>query len=177
MYKYKIKRIIDIFLSIIIFFVILIPLIVILIGVKFETKKTVFFRQKRLGENNRPFIILKIRTIYDKKSSYGNFLRKYSIDELPQIFNIIKGEMSLVGPRPEQPHLANFYKKNIENYEMRKSVLPGITGLAQVKGFRGNTSITERIKLDIIYIDKMSFIFDIKIIFLTIFGGFIDKNV
>ena len=106
----------------------------------------------------------------------GKFLRRTSIDELPQLFNILIGDMSLVGPRPERPQYVEKFKEEIPRYMVKHQVRPGLTGWAQINGYRGDTSIRKRIEYDIYYIENWSLEFDIKIMFLTIFKGFINEN-
>ena len=106
----------------------------------------------------------------------GKFIRRTSIDELPQFFNVLKGDMSLVGPRPERPFFVEKFKEEIPKYMIKHQVRPGITGWAQVNGFRGDTSIKLRIEHDIYYIENWTLGLDIKILFLTIFKGFINEN-
>jgi lipopolysaccharide/colanic/teichoic acid biosynthesis glycosyltransferase len=106
----------------------------------------------------------------------GRFIRKTSIDELPQLINVLKGDMSLVGPRPERPRFVEKFKEEIPRYMIKHQVRPGITGWAQVNGYRGDTSIRKRIEHDVHYIENWTLGFDIKILFLTIFKGFINKN-
>ncbi len=153
------------------------------IGVKLSSPGPVLFRQERVGRNNRVFTIYKFRSmrVNDEQSSgwttdhdprktrFGNFIRKYSIDELPQLFNVLKGDMSLVGPRPEMVHYVEQFRKSIPLYMLKHSVRPGITGLAQIDGLRGDTSIDRRIEEDIHYIEHWTWLYDIKIILLTPF--------
>ena len=106
----------------------------------------------------------------------GKIIRKTSIDELPQLFNILKGDMSLVGPRPERPFFVEKFREEIPRYMIKHQVRPGMTGWAQINGYRGNTSIRKRIEYDLYYIENWTLGFDIKILFLTIFKGFINKN-
>ena len=106
----------------------------------------------------------------------GRFLRRTSIDELPQLFNILKGDMSVVGPRPERPQFVEQFKEEIPRYMVKHQVRPGLSGWAQINGYRGDTSIKRRIEYDIFYIENWTMSFDIKIMFLTIFKGFINKN-
>ena len=112
-----------------------------------------------------------------RKTKFGSFIRKTSIDELPQFFNVLKGDMSLVGPRPEIPHFVEQFKETIPLYMLKHLVRPGITGWAQVHGYRWDTSIEGRIQHDIWYIEHWSLGLDIRIIFLTIFGGLINNEV
>ena len=109
-------------------------------------------------------------------TAVGRFIRKTSIDELPQFFNIIKGDMSLVGPRPERPHFVEKFREEIPRYMVKHQVRPGLTGWAQVNGYRGDTSITKRVEYDLYYIENWSLGLDFKIIFLTFFKGFVNKN-
>jgi lipopolysaccharide/colanic/teichoic acid biosynthesis glycosyltransferase len=106
----------------------------------------------------------------------GKVIRKTSIDELPQLFNVLKGDMSMIGPRPERPQYVEKFREEIPRYMVKHQVRPGMTGWAQVKGYRGNTSIRKRIEYDIYYIEHWSIAFDIKILILTVFKGFINRN-
>ena len=106
----------------------------------------------------------------------GGIIRKTSIDELPQVFNVLKGDMSLVGPRPERPFFVEKFQEEIPRYNVKHQVRPGITGWAQVNGFRGDTSIRKRIDCDLYYIENWTLGLDFKILFLTFFKGFINKN-
>ena len=106
----------------------------------------------------------------------GKVIRKTSIDELPQLFNVLRGDMSMIGPRPERPQYVEKFREEIPRYMVKHQVRPGMTGWAQVNGYRGNTSIRKRIELDIYYIENWSVAFDIKILVLTVFKGFINRN-
>ena len=153
------------------------------IGVKLSSPGPILFKQERVGLNKEPFYMYKFRSmrVNDKqntgwstntdprKTKFGSFIRKFSIDELPQFFNVLKGDMSLVGPRPELPFFVNQFKESIPLYMVKHQVRPGITGWAQVNGFRGDTSIKARIEHDIYYIENWTFLFDIKILFMTVF--------
>ena len=112
----------------------------------------------------------------DRRTKFGAFIRKCSIDELPQLFNVLRGDMSLVGPRPERPFFVDKFKEEIPLYMIKHLVRPGITGWAQVNGWRGDTSIEERIKCDIHYIENWTFLFDIKILFMTVFKGVVNHS-
>lgn len=112
----------------------------------------------------------------DRKTAFGALIRKLSIDELPQFFNVLKGDMSLVGPRPEIPHFVEQFKTEIPLYMVKHQVRPGITGWAQVNGLRGDTSIEDRIQHDIYYIENWSILFDIRILFLTLWKGIVNKE-
>ena len=111
-----------------------------------------------------------------RKTKFGSFMRKFSIDELPQMFNVLAGQMSLIGPRPELPFHVNHFKDEIPLYLVRQQVRPGITGWAQVNGLRGDTSIEERVKYDIWYIENWSLSLDIKIVWKTVFGGLVNNE-
>ena len=150
------------------------------------------FKQVRVGRHNRPFQMYKFRSMEVQKESeekkgwtvkndprvtgFGKFMRKTSIDELPQLFNVLKGDMSLVGPRPERPQFVEKFREEIPRYMVKHQVCPGMTGWAQVNGYRGDTSIKRRIEYDLYYIENWTVGFDIKILFLTAFKGFINKN-
>ena len=148
------------------------------------------FKQARLGKNKKIFRMYKFRSMKvndesntawstssdNRRTAFGKFIRKFSIDELPQLFNVLKGEMSLVGPRPEIPHYTSKFKEEVPLYMIRNQVKPGMTGWAQVNGLRGDTSIEKRVKYDIYYIENWSLAFDVKILLMTVFGGFINKE-
>lgn len=162
------------------------------IMIKLTSPGPLIFKQERVGLHNRTFMMYKFRsmdvqapdkektkwTVKDdpRVTNFGKFMRKTSIDELPQLFNILKGEMSLVGPRPERPFFVEKFKEEIPRYMIKHQVRPGMTGWAQVNGYRGNTSIKKRIEYDLYYIENWTFGLDIKILFLTVFKGFINKN-
>ena len=160
--------------------------------IKLSSPGPVFYSQERIGLHNRPFKMYKFRSMevqdpQKEKSRWttphdprvtpiGRIIRRTSIDEMPQFFNILIGDMSLVGPRPERPHFVEKFKEEIPRYMIKHQVRPGLTGWAQVNGYRGDTSITKRIEHDLYYIENWSIGFDFKIIFLTVFKGFINKN-
>ena len=160
--------------------------------VKLTSPGPVIFRQERVGLHNRPFYMYKFRSMAQQSAKeekkawtvkndprvtgVGKFLRCTSLDELPQLFNILKGDMSLVGPRPERPLFVEKFREEIPRYMVKHQVRPGLTGWAQVNGLRGDTSIRKRIEYDIYYIENWTLGFDIKIIFMTFFTGFINKN-
>lgn len=156
------------------------------IAVKMTSPGPIFYRQERCGEKGGTFNIYKLRTMRvdaesqsgpvwavendPRRTRVGSFLRAYNIDELPQFWNVLKGEMSLVGPRPERPHFVEQFKEDISRYMWRHYYRPGMTGWAQVNGLRGNTSITERIKYDLYYLENWSLAFDFKILARTMFA-------
>ena len=160
--------------------------------IKLGSKGPVIFKQERIGLHNKPFTMYKFRTMEVQKAAdeeqgwttrndtrvtkIGKLLRKTSIDELPQLFNILVGDMSMVGPRPERPQYVDKFIEEIPRYNIKHQVRPGLTGWAQVNGYRGDTSIRKRIEYDLFYIENWSFGLDIRIMFLTVFKGFVNKN-
>lgn len=160
--------------------------------IKLTSPGPLIYKQERVGLHNRTFWMYKFRSMEVQKETeekkawtvkndprvtgIGKFMRRTSIDELPQLFNILKGNMSLVGPRPERPFFVEKFREEIPRYMVKHQVRPGLTGWAQVNGYRGDTSIRKRIECDLYYIENWSVGFDIKILFLTIFKGFINKN-
>ncbi len=186
------KRAFDILLSFVGIIVASPILLACALAVRFSGKGPVIFRQEREGWHNRTFCMYKFRTMevqYEKDEStgwtvrndprvtkVGRFLRKTSLDELPQLFNILKGDMSLVGPRPERPQFVEKFMEEIPHYNVKHQVRPGLTGWAQVNGLRGDTSIRKRVEYDIFYIENWTLTFDLKIILMTFFTGFINKN-
>ena len=189
-YNRYIKRGIDFCLALIGLVIAAIPMAIVAIAIKAESKGPVIFKQDRIGYKGKVYKMYKFRSmcvgaekggVYsDNKDSrvtkVGKFIRATSIDELPQLFNILKGEMSLVGPRPERPFFVEKFREEIPRYMVKHQVRPGLTGWAQVNGYSGDTSIRKRIECDLYYIENWSVGFDIKIMFLTIFKGFINKN-
>ncbi len=162
------------------------------IAIKLTSPGPLIYTQERVGLHNKTFRMYKFRsmdvqspkkergawTVPDdpRVTKVGKIIRKTSIDELPQLFNILKGDMSLVGPRPERPFFVEKFREEIPRYMIKHQVRPGMTGWAQINGYRGNTSIRKRIEYDLYYIENWTLGFDIKILFLTIFKGFINKN-
>ena len=129
------------------------------------------FRSMRVDDSGRDKTAWSTKTD-DRRTPIGAFLRKLSIDELPQLYNVLRGDMSIVGPRPALPFFVERFKEEVPMYMLKHLVRPGITGWAQVQGWRGDTSITQRIKCDLYYIENWSFLFDIKIILMTAFCMF-----
>ena len=160
--------------------------------IKLTSPGPLIYKQERVGLHNKTFRMYKFRSMEiqpeaeerkawtvkndPRVTGIGKFMRRTSIDELPQLFNILKGDMSLVGPRPERPFFVEKFREEIPRYMVKHQVRPGLTGWAQVNGYRGDTSIRKRIDCDLYYIENWSIGFDIKILFLTIFKGFINKN-
>ena len=179
-----VKKIFDLSISLLLVIVILPLLFIISFVIKLDSSGPVFFCQKRLGKDGKVFSIYKFRTMIDNAEKQGtglftrygdpritrvgSLLRKTSLDELPQLFNVLKGEMSLVGPRPPTPHHPYSYNEYTKEQKKRFKVRPGITGYAQVKG-RNSLSWDERIEYDVYYVDNQSFFLDMKIIIMTMF--------
>jgi Undecaprenyl-phosphate glucose phosphotransferase len=191
-FQFVLKRITDIFgsLAAIVLFSPVMLLCAIL--VKATSPGPVLYKQVRVGLHNKNFEMYKFRSMEvqpeaeEKKAwtvkndprvtGIGKIMRKTSLDELPQLFNILKGDMSLVGPRPERPFFVEKFREEIPRYMVKHQVRPGLTGWAQINGYRGDTSIRKRIEYDLYYIENWTLGLDIKILFLTIFKGFINKN-
>ena len=191
-YNIVLKRAVDIFGATVALILFAIPMLITAIIVKTTSPGPLIFKQKRIGLHNREFDMYKFRSmeVQSKESEkkawtvkndprvtgIGKLMRRTSIDELPQLFNILKGDMSLVGPRPERPFFVEKFREEIPRYMVKHQVRPGLTGWAQVNGYRGNTSIRKRIDYDLYYIENWSVGLDVKIILLTFFKGFINKN-
>ena len=177
------KRLLDIVGSLLLIIVTSPLMIFTAIGVRISSPGPILFRQIRVGKNNREFTMYKFRSMRvndseqtgwstendPRKTKFGAFIRKFALDELPQFFNVLKGDMSLVGPRPEVPFFVEKFKKEVPLYMLKHTLRPGITGLAQIKGLRGDTSIQARIDEDINYIENWTFWGDIRILLLTPF--------
>ena len=186
------KRSVDILGSLLCIILFAIPMLIVAILIKLTSPGPLIFKQKRIGLHNREFNMYKFRSMRVQKENeekkawttmndprvtpVGRFIRSTSLDELPQFFNVLAGQMSLVGPRPERPYYVEKFKEEIPRYMVKHQVRPGITGWAQVNGYRGDTSIRLRIDCDIYYIENWTLSLDFKILFLTIFKGFINKN-
>ena len=187
-----VKRISDIIFSSI-FIILSSPfLIFIAIIIKFESAGSIIYTQKRVGLDGNIFEMFKFRSMQvgaedetgpiwaskedNRRTRLGTFLRKTSIDELPQLFNVFMGDMSLVGPRPERQVFVEKFKKSIPKYMLRLKMKAGLTGWAQVNGWRGNTSLDKRIEFDLYYIKHWSLLLDLKIIFMTLWKGFINPH-
>ncbi|MGE3803561.1 MAG: exopolysaccharide biosynthesis polyprenyl glycosylphosphotransferase, partial [Gemmataceae bacterium] len=179
-----VKRAMDIVLAVIGLVVLGIPMLVIAALVKLTSPGPVFYRQERCSLNSEPFQMLKFRSMRvdaeqqtgavwaqkddPRRTLFGTFLRKSNLDELPQLINVLKGDMSLVGPRPERPVFIKEFTRTVPNYMARHAVKAGITGWAQVNGFRGNTSLRKRIQYDLYYITHWTPWFDFRILCLTV---------
>jgi putative colanic acid biosynthesis UDP-glucose lipid carrier transferase len=166
-------------------------LLAVAIGVKLTSPGPVFYRQERVSWNGKTFMMLKFRSMPQNSekdgvkwgsaktkttTKFGQFIRKTSLDELPQFINVLKGDMSIVGPRPERTVFVEQFKEEIPGYMQKHMVKAGITGWAQINGWRGDTDLKRRVECDLYYIDNWSIRFDLKIIFLTAFKSFFDKN-
>lgn len=184
------KRATDIIGSLLLLIVTSPVILISMLVIKLTMGGKVIFRQKRVGLNKKVFTMYKLKSMRDsaesdtawstdadpRRTKFGSFIRKFSIDELPQLINVLKGDMSLVGPRPEIPFYVNDFKNKIPMYMIKHQVKPGITGLAQINGYRGDTSIEKRIEYDVQYIENWSFFLDISILLRTAFSGFMNKE-
>ncbi len=186
------KRTMDIIGSVFAIIIFSPVMLVTAILVKTTSKGPLIYKQERVGLHNQTFQMYKFRSMEvqsaksekkawtvrnDPRVTYiGRIIRRTSIDELPQLFNILKGDMSLVGPRPERPFFVEKFREEIPRYMVKHQVRPGLTGWAQVNGYRGDTSIKKRIEYDLYYIENWTMGLDIKILFLTFFKGFVNKN-
>ncbi|MBN2328830.1 MAG: sugar transferase, partial [Candidatus Omnitrophica bacterium] len=177
------KRTFDLVFGIL-FLVMLLPIYAaVALVIRLNSRGPVLYRQKRVGKDGRQFIIYKFRTMYEnaeletgpvvswekdpRVTPVGRFLRRWRLDETPQLFNVLKGDMSLVGPRPERPHFVEKYKQEIPAYHLRDAVKPGVTGLAQIHGFY-NSPVEHKLRYDLAYINNISILLDLKILFNTI---------
>ena len=184
------KRLLDVVGSLVLIILSSPLMLIAAVGVKLSSPGPVIFTQERIGRNKKPFRMYKFRSMRvndrqetgwsrdrdDRKTKFGAFIRKCSIDELPQFFNVLKGDMSLVGPRPEVPYYVEQFKDEIPLYMVKHQVRPGITGWAQVNGLRGDTSIKARVEHDIFYIEHWTLGFDIRILFMTLFKALINSE-
>ena len=187
-----VKRVLDVIGSIVCIILFSPVMLITAILIRATSPGPLIFTQERVGLHNKPFRMYKFRSMAvqsaeDEKKGWtvrndprvtrvGRVIRKTSIDELPQLFNVLKGDMSLVGPRPERPQYVEKFREEIPRYMVKHQVRPGMTGWAQVNGYRGNTSIRKRIEYDIYYIENWTIGFDLKILVLTALHGFINKN-
>ncbi len=187
-----IKRIIDVTLSGTAVILLAIPCSIIALLIKWTSPGPIFYRQERMGLDGRPFTVYKFRSMRvdaedvsgpvwardddPRCTPVGRFLRKTDLDELPQVWNVLKGDMSIVGPRPERPFFVDQFKHRIPQYMLRHKVKAGITGWAQVNGWRGNTSLEKRIEFDLYYIENWSVSLDLKIMWMTLFRGILQRQ-
>ena len=191
-YNSIIKRLFDILFVTITSIIISPLLLIVAFFVKVTSKGPIIYKQERVGEDGKIFNIYKFRSMYSENeyiddkvwtkkddpriTDVGKIIRKFSIDELPQFYNILKGDMSLIGPRPERPYFVNKFKETVPKYMIKHNVKPGMTGWAQINGYRGNTSIIKRIEYDIYYVENWSVFLDFKIFVKTIPALLNDKN-
>ena len=187
-----VKRTVDIVGSLVCLVLFSPVMLVTAVLIKLTSPGPLIFKQERVGLHNQPFIMYKFRSMEVQKANaeqkgwttrhdprvtgIGKFIRRTSVDEFPQLINVLKGEMSLIGPRPERPQFVEKFREEIPRYMIKHQVRPGMTGWAQVNGYRGDTSIRKRIEYDLYYIENWTLGLDIKILFLTVFKGFVNKN-
>jgi Undecaprenyl-phosphate glucose phosphotransferase len=186
------KRVFDVAFSIVVLLLTLPITLLIAVCIKLESRGPIFFGQDRVGLNGRVFRMFKFRTMRvgsreeadtrwtsdndPQRTALGSFLRRSSLDEFPQFFNVLKGDMSIVGPRPERPYFVERFLAEIDSYNSRQTFKAGITGWAQVNGWRGDTSIAKRVENDLYYLRNWSLTFDLQIITLTVLRIFTSKN-
>lgn len=191
-WKAALKRALDVVGSLCLLLVFSLPMLWLAALVKLTSRGPALIRQERIGLGGVPFPMLKFRSMYDgaeestgptwaqesdpRRTPVGAFMRRFSLDELPQLINVWRGEMSLVGPRPERPHFMQRFVRQYPDYALRHRVKPGVTGWAQVKGFRGNTSVEIRLRHDLYYIENWSLRFDLWILLLTPPAALRPKN-
>lgn len=193
-YNYYAKRLFDICFVIVISILISPLLIIVAVVIKLTSPGPIIYKQERVGKDGEVFEMYKFRSMYEhdeekthenihwtlkndpRVTPIGRFIRKLSIDELPQLYNILKGDMSLIGPRPERPYFVNKFRESVPKYMIKHHVRPGMTGWAQIHGYRGNTSIVKRIQYDIYYVENWSIMIDVKIFFKTLGILLTDKN-
>ena len=187
-----VKRTLDIVLSTAALVVLAIPLAIISLLVKWSSPGPVFYKQERMGLDGKAFTVFKFRSMDEtaeeasgpiwardndpRATAIGRWLRKLDLDELPQFLNVLRGDMSIVGPRPERPFFVEQFKHHIPQYMLRHKVKAGITGWAQVNGWRGNTSLEKRIEFDLYYIENWSVTLDLKIMWLTVVRGLFTRS-
>ena len=186
------KRCIDVGISAAALIALAVPSAIVILLIRATSRGPVFYRQERMGLDGKSFTIVKFRSMYDDAERHagrvwtvpddprvtplGRFLRRSNLDELPQLWNVLCGDMSIVGPRPERPHFVEQFKHRIPQYMLRHKVKAGLTGWAQVNGWRGNTPLEKRIEDDLYYIENWSVRLDMKIIWLTLLRGFFHKH-
>ncbi|MBT3821918.1 MAG: undecaprenyl-phosphate glucose phosphotransferase [Nitrospinaceae bacterium] len=186
------KRLMDIVCGLAALVIFGLPMFVIALLVKITSRGPVFYMQERMGLDGIKFEMYKFRSMRmgaedesgavwaspgdDRRTALGSFMRRTSLDELPQLFNVLKGDMSLVGPRPERPVFVDDFRKSVPGYMLRHKMKSGMTGWAQVNGWRGDTSIDRRIECDLYYIENWSLAMDLKILWLTVWKGFVSQN-
>jgi exopolysaccharide biosynthesis polyprenyl glycosylphosphotransferase len=186
------SRAVDVIVAIGMLAVLALPMVLVAVLVKLTSRGPALYKQQRIGLAGRPFVIYKFRTmginaevetgpIWAKRGDprctlLGHLLRRWCIDELPQLFNVLKGEMSLVGPRPERPYFVKEFSRRIPTYNQRHQVRPGMTGWAQVNGWRGDSSLDKRIEFDLHYVRHWTVWFNLRILLLTPLRLLIDRH-
>lgn len=186
------NRLFDVLMSAVLLAVLALPMLAIAVLVKLTSRGPALYKQKRTGLGGKPFVMYKFRTmgidaeaetgpVWAKRGDTrctrtGNLLRCWCLDELPQLFNVLRGDMSLVGPRPERPYFVQQFSQSIAAYDQRHQVRPGITGWAQINGWRGDTSLEKRVEFDLFYIRNWSLRFNLRILLLTPFRVRVDQN-
>jgi exopolysaccharide biosynthesis polyprenyl glycosylphosphotransferase len=186
------KRVFDVCFSALVLLLTLPIMVLVALAIRLTSRGPVFFGQERIGLNGQSFKMYKFRTMQmsaasesdtqwttsadPRRTSVGAILRKTSLDELPQFINVLKGDMSVVGPRPERPHFVNQFLQEVGKYNHRHCLRVGITGWAQVNGWRGDTSIQKRVEYDLYYLQNWTFGLDLRIIFMTVLSALIGKN-
>jgi exopolysaccharide biosynthesis polyprenyl glycosylphosphotransferase len=187
-----VKRVIDIGIAAVALVGMMGPFAIIAALIKSTSPGPVFYRQERMGLDGRPFSVYKFRSMFvdaerdtgpvwtrkddPRRTPVGRVLRRFSLDEFPQLWNVLRGDMSLVGPRPERPFFVEQFKQHVPQYMLRHKVKSGMTGWAQVHGWRGDTSIEKRIEYDLYYIEHWSVALDFKILWLTLLRGFFHRH-
>ena len=187
-----VKRALDIAISATLLVVLAIPIALLAALVRLTSKGPILYRQERMGLDGKSFTIVKFRSMFHEAerdtgpvwtrrddprvTALGHFLRRSNLDELPQLWNVLRGDMSIVGPRPERPHFVEQFKHRIPQYMLRHKVKAGMTGWAQVNGWRGNTALEKRIEYDLYYIENWSVRLDLKIMWLTLVKSFFHKH-
>lgn len=185
-------RVLDLLFAVALLIVLAVPMLLIGLLIRLSSRGPALYRQERTGLNGKPFVMFKFRTMnFDaeertgpvwtrrndpRRTTIGILLRRFSLDELPQFFNVLKGDMSVVGPRPERPYFVSSFSKTIAGYDERHQVLPGITGWAQIHGWRGDSSIEKRLECDLYYIRHRSVWLNLRILLLTPFKAFFQQN-
>jgi exopolysaccharide biosynthesis polyprenyl glycosylphosphotransferase len=188
----RLNRAIDVVGAIILAAALAIPMLLIAVLIKLTSRGPVLYWQERTGLGGRPFVMFKFRTMRvdaeessgpvwakrgdPRRTWIGVLLRRSSLDELPQLINVLRGDMSLVGPRPERPFFVQSFSRQMPEYDRRHQVLPGITGWAQINGWRGDSSIEKRLECDLYYVDHWSVGFNLRILLLTPFKVLVERN-
>ena len=186
------SRLLDLTVAIVMLAVLAVPMLLVALLVKLTSRGPALYRQQRIGLAGRPFVIYKFRTmglnaevetgpIWAKRGDprctlLGHWLRRWCVDELPQLINVLKGEMSLVGPRPERPYFVKEFSRKIPSYNQRHQVLPGMTGWAQVNGWRGDSSLAKRVEFDLYYVRHWTVGFNLRILLLTPVRLLVDRH-